>query len=354
LLNRPDVDPTRTFSNNVHEIRRVFGIEAARIFLIREFITVIEAEGNYINPRHVVLLVDFMTSLGRVYGITSGGISRQPIGALAKASLDKAIDAFKEAGGFGENKAVVGTSASIYVGKKALIGTGYSEQFMDSSKFDQLERELNEEADLKFDAIAFNNALSDTNELFSGVDAAYLEAAEEEMFADYKPDAIKEPQVAPTKIISSPGPVSDQPLVKGKLVRSRALDEASQKLNEAPCLRGPKPSTIRVEAISSPLSVAGLPFAGPGKPKQLPTGVPPLPKEFDMTEFGLSAPGVPEAVLEEMQKMTISSPPMQAEAPLTVLPSPSFGLPQVPEEVPKEIEEKGSGVAVFDLEEFMK
>jgi len=102
LLAHPNIDSTRTYCNNVHEINKVLGIEAARSFLIKEFSDVIGYEGAYINPRHIVLLVDFMVSLGQVNGITFTGISRQPIGALEKASFEQAMDTFKEAAGFGE------------------------------------------------------------------------------------------------------------------------------------------------------------------------------------------------------------------------------------------------------------
>ncbi len=125
LFSHPDVDATRTFSNNVHEIREALGVEAARTFLIKEFTDVIAGEG-YINPRHIVLLVDFMCSLGNVYGVTSTGVSRQPIGALEKASFEKGMKYLKEGAVFGEISSVAGTSASVFVGKRALIGTGYS------------------------------------------------------------------------------------------------------------------------------------------------------------------------------------------------------------------------------------
>ena len=101
ILGRDDVDPTRTISNDVHEIKSVLGIEAARNFLISEINSVIAHEGTYINPRHIILLVDFMTSLGDVYGVTFSGVSRQPIGPLAKASFERAMDTFKEASLFG-------------------------------------------------------------------------------------------------------------------------------------------------------------------------------------------------------------------------------------------------------------
>ena len=125
LFKNPSIDATRTYSNNMHEIKRTLGIEAARTFMIKEIGEVLGFAGGYINPRHVVLTVDFMTSLGEIYGITHTGINKQPIGALEKASFQQAMKIFKEASGFGEKKDVSGVSASIYIGQQATFGTGY-------------------------------------------------------------------------------------------------------------------------------------------------------------------------------------------------------------------------------------
>ena len=68
------------------------------------------------------------------------------------------MDTFKEAAGFGEKKDIKGTSASIYVGKRAQIGTGFSDQFMDTSKFKDLEEEMSLNPDMKLDIGEFKDA----------------------------------------------------------------------------------------------------------------------------------------------------------------------------------------------------
>jgi hypothetical protein len=181
LLSDPEIDNTRTYCNDVHEIVAALGIEAGRTFLIREVIDVINAEG-YINPRHILLLVDYMSSLGKINGITFSGVSRQPIGALEKASFEQAMEVFREAGGFGEEKSVSGTSASIFIGKKALIGTGFSSEYMrpgNLDRYNKTRKELLEDANMTLDINSFNDAIQEFN---VGADIAVLEGDEAAMF----------------------------------------------------------------------------------------------------------------------------------------------------------------------------
>lgn len=142
LLSRDDIDDTRTICNNVHEIYRVLGIEAARTFLIREFLAVLGGDGGDINPRHVTLLVDFMTNMGEPTPITFSGISRQPIGALEKASFERAMDTFQEAAGFGKSETIKSVSAAVVIGQRAKIGTGYMDIIHDNELEQQFLKEV--------------------------------------------------------------------------------------------------------------------------------------------------------------------------------------------------------------------
>lgn len=286
LLANPNIDSTRTYSNNVHEINEVLGIEAARAFLIKEFGDVFSYEGAYLAPRHIVLLVDFMVSLGQLNGITFTGISRQPIGALEKASLEQAMETFKEASGFGELKEVKGTSASIYVGKRALIGTGYSEQFLDKSKYKDIEKEIMTSSDLKLDIGAFKDAIGELNDVISGADIMIAGGAEREMFGDTETNELLEqagdyetgdlemfdrPEVEEEDVMfGGDGPwletsrlntdlkkVPDARVYeqqKGSIVRAPELVEAAKKLNEAPCLiRSGAPEVSKMNLASLPM-----------------------------------------------------------------------------------------------------
>lgn len=62
-----DVDSLRTYSDNVHEVQEVFGIEAARRVLYNELHKVIMADGNRVAARHLQLLCDNMTVPGELW-----------------------------------------------------------------------------------------------------------------------------------------------------------------------------------------------------------------------------------------------------------------------------------------------
>lgn len=60
----PNVDPVRTYSNDICEIFEVLGIEAVRKAIEREMNNVISFDGSYVNYRHLALLCEVMTSKG--------------------------------------------------------------------------------------------------------------------------------------------------------------------------------------------------------------------------------------------------------------------------------------------------
>lgn len=127
LLSRPDIDSTRTSSNNIHQMHEVFGIEVARNLLIREFDAVIKSSGSSINQRHLVLLGDFMTVLGYPTPISYAGIAAQPTGFLTKSSYQRSMDEFNKAAAFGRSEKISSVTPAIFTGQRAKIGTGYSE-----------------------------------------------------------------------------------------------------------------------------------------------------------------------------------------------------------------------------------
>src|SRR3989344_2074509 len=74
VLQLPEVDASRTFSNDFREIYSVLGIEAARQAIINEVYKVMEAQGLNIDIRHIMLVADIMCSSGTVKGITRYGV----------------------------------------------------------------------------------------------------------------------------------------------------------------------------------------------------------------------------------------------------------------------------------------
>lgn len=140
LLAHPDVDATATVSTNPHEVINSLGVEAARNFMIKSYIEVIEARSNYVNARHVTLICDFQTSRGTLLAITAKGAAQQNVGTLAKASFEEPLPAFIDAAAFGKSEEVKNTSASIYIGKRMIMGTGIFKARFDKEALDEADR----------------------------------------------------------------------------------------------------------------------------------------------------------------------------------------------------------------------
>ncbi|WP_457752644.1 DNA-directed RNA polymerase subunit A'', partial [Thermococcus sp.] len=66
VLKVPGVDPTRTRTNNIHEIAEVLGIEAARNAIIEEIVNTMQEQGLEVDVRHIMLVADIMTLDGIV------------------------------------------------------------------------------------------------------------------------------------------------------------------------------------------------------------------------------------------------------------------------------------------------
>ena len=133
IINCPNVDFTRTHSNDIYEMYEMLGIEAARAVLLMEIREVIENSGNYVNYRHLSLLCDIMTNRGTLMSIDRFGINRGNIGPLAKCSFEETTDQLFKASIFGELDPLKGVSANIMMGQVPPCGTGDSEIIMDES-----------------------------------------------------------------------------------------------------------------------------------------------------------------------------------------------------------------------------
>ena len=74
-------------TNDVMEVRRVLGIEAANRVLFEEMKSVMDA-ACYINARHIQLLVDTMTQTGEVVAASRHGMSKTKQPVLQRASFE--------------------------------------------------------------------------------------------------------------------------------------------------------------------------------------------------------------------------------------------------------------------------
>lgn len=129
VLSERDVDPVRTFSNDICEIFQVLGIEAVRKSVEKEMNTVLQFYGLYVNYRHLALLCDVMTAKGHLMAITRHGINRQDTGALMRCSFEETVDVLMDAASHAEVDPMRGVSENIIMGQLPRMGTGKTNNF---------------------------------------------------------------------------------------------------------------------------------------------------------------------------------------------------------------------------------
>ncbi len=118
------VDKTRTISNDVHEIREVLGIEAARQAIIDEVFKVIETQGLNVDIRHIMLVADTMTNAGDIHGITRYGVVSRKASVLARASFETPIKHLINAALKGEVDELNSVVENVMLNQIVPIGTG--------------------------------------------------------------------------------------------------------------------------------------------------------------------------------------------------------------------------------------
>ena len=125
VLNVDGVDPTRTTTNDIHEIAEVLGIEAARNAIINEMVRVLEEQGLDVDIRHIMLVADIMTMTGKVRQIGRHGVSGEKESVLAKAAFEVTVKHLVDAAVRGAKDELRGVAENVIVGSNlAPIGSG--------------------------------------------------------------------------------------------------------------------------------------------------------------------------------------------------------------------------------------
>jgi len=124
MLNLKEVNKNKLFSNDLHEVAGVFGIEAARQLIINEIYEVINTQGLSIDIRHLQLVADAMTNTGQVKGVTRMGIIAQKSSILARATFETPGKQFVNATIKGNGDKLTSVIENIILNQPVPIGTG--------------------------------------------------------------------------------------------------------------------------------------------------------------------------------------------------------------------------------------
>ncbi|MFW9864593.1 MAG: DNA-directed RNA polymerase subunit A'' [Candidatus Thorarchaeota archaeon] len=118
------VDDTRTVSNHIHEIEKLYGIEAARQMIILESQKVLEQQGLDVDLRHLLILSDLMCYSGSIQSIGRHGISGSKSSVFARAAFEVTVNQLLDAGLYGEEERLLGIPENVIVGQISPIGSG--------------------------------------------------------------------------------------------------------------------------------------------------------------------------------------------------------------------------------------
>ena len=157
------IDANNTFTNNIVEIYKVLGIEAARTAIFNELTDVIEFDGTYINFHHLSILCDRMTNSYKMISIFRHGINNDNIGPIAKASFEETPEMFLKAARHGELDMMKGVSANIMCGQEAYFGTNSFQtlvnldMMMETADAEEKEEDEFQEIDDMFSSLSDKN-----------------------------------------------------------------------------------------------------------------------------------------------------------------------------------------------------
>lgn len=134
ILGMPNVDPYRTYTNDINEMQKTFGIEVGRKAIIRETLDVlVNSAKTNIDVRHLEILADAMTCRGFMQKIDRNGAKKGESGPLALASFEETTTVLCKAAVNSEEDTMSGVSANVMFGQPIKLGTNSFDVYIDEA-----------------------------------------------------------------------------------------------------------------------------------------------------------------------------------------------------------------------------
>lgn len=127
MLLLEEIDFKRSYTNNIHEISKVLGVEAARAALIKEISETIQQQGLDIDERHINLVADIMTLTGDVKAVGRYGVAGMKSSVLARAGFEETIKHLVRASVRNEIDTFDGIFDNVMINHQVPVGTGMFE-----------------------------------------------------------------------------------------------------------------------------------------------------------------------------------------------------------------------------------
>ncbi|MFT4261534.1 MAG: DNA-directed RNA polymerase subunit A'' [Candidatus Woesearchaeota archaeon] len=123
-LKKEFVDGKRSYTNDLYEMEKIYGIEAVRELIIRELMGVIDGQGLNVDIRHIMLVADTMCMSGKLQGINRYGIVKEKPSILARASFETPMTHLINASLQGEKDPLGSVIENVMLNQPVPIGTG--------------------------------------------------------------------------------------------------------------------------------------------------------------------------------------------------------------------------------------
>jgi DNA-directed RNA polymerase subunit A" len=118
------IDKTRTTTNNIHEVLKFLGIEAARQAIIKDAYTTMKEGGLSVDIRHIMLVADMMTADGDIKAIGRYGVAGAKGSVLARANFEETIKHLTKAAIRAETDKLESIIENVMINQVVPVGTG--------------------------------------------------------------------------------------------------------------------------------------------------------------------------------------------------------------------------------------
>lgn len=117
------LDLNRLYTNHIHAMAHTYGIEAAARVIVKEVQNVFKVYGITVDPRHLLLIADYMTFDGTFKPLSRRGMDTSA-SPLQQMSFESSIRFLQEATVSGRNENLDSPSSRLMVGQPCKSGTG--------------------------------------------------------------------------------------------------------------------------------------------------------------------------------------------------------------------------------------
>ena len=117
------LNPHKIFTNDIHAMLAMYGVEACRATIMREMDAVFKGHSISVDNRHLNLIADFMTKGGAFAPFSRTGL-KGAVSPFFKMSFETTVAFLSDAVLDGDWDDLRGPSSRIVVGRVGRVGTG--------------------------------------------------------------------------------------------------------------------------------------------------------------------------------------------------------------------------------------